>query len=151
MSSLDRVSSVLQGARSIGYASENPVIQRQSSGSQKSIYHVGDAYYEDEWYGGDPYSGQETVSLGGKVVWVACYRGKVKEKQYVEAAYTMLRTALHMPADLPYRGPAEHKEASITYRNQCTGDLAEFYGTELVQKHGKIIYNGRYFGGLVDV
>ena len=63
----------------------------------------------------------------------------------------LLNALLHMPKNLPLRGPEYYQEKSFIYRNLLFGKLKRFHGIESIAQENKIIYYASYNGGLVDV
>lgn len=150
MSDIQRIAEVLRTASGVGYASERPQTQKDPDGTHRIEFRIGETHYKDEWWGGNPFSGQESVALGGKVVWAAQYRGSVETGQDVHATYEFLKAALRQPSDF-YRGPETYKAAGLRYFNEQTGGLEAFMGTERISKGSKKVYVCHYLGGLVDL
>ena len=104
--------------------------------------------YEDEFYGGQPYSGNETIWQGKVAIFRCVYLGVFRE----EVAESFLRKALAQgpTGNCVHRGPESFVEGDLEYRNGCVGTLDEFRQTERIYKAGKEIYVGYFYGGRVN-
>lgn len=144
---------VLLRASKTGYSSPNAVVKDQPDGAYEIIYEENKWLFIDYWFGGNPFSGQESVSYAGKAMWAMQYRGGVPENASVahEEVFSFLKKALaQCSADEPLRGPAEFAEDGWYYTNTWSHDLSEFTGHEEITYKGEIVHITDYFGGLVD-
>ena len=57
---------------------------------------------------------------------------------------------MQMPGEHPYRGPREYSQGEFVYRNKWEGELDRFWGEEIIERDGKLIYKADYRGGEVD-
>lgn len=87
-----------------------------------------------------------------KPVWMMVYYGWVVKSADSNEVYKILREALmRQPEDYPFRGPREHVNGTLTYRNEWDGETERFLGREIILKNEEVIYEASYMGGLVDV
>lgn len=109
--------------------------------------------YEDEFYGGEPYSGNETIWKNGKDIFRCVYWGKVVKGVNFSDIYDFLSKALSKGPDgvLVHRGPMEYIEGSLKYTNSIEGDIEEFRQTEKICMDDKEVYIAYFVGGRVSV
>jgi len=124
------------------------------TGSKQLEHRAGPYAYRDIYFGMGFFVGQETVSMGDRVIWSMCYSGgarpEVTNRDALLALYKFLRQAL-LACDVsaPYRGPATLAEERMTYRNDVNGTIANFHGVEQISQDGAVLYELRYGGGLL--
>lgn len=113
---------------------------------------IGEYKYEDEFYGGEPYSGNETIWLNGKDIFRCVYWGKVEKGIKFGDVYDFLRKALIKGPNnsLVHRGPSEFTEDKFKYTNICEGTIDEFKQTEKIFIDDKEVYIAYFFGGRVN-
>ena len=68
MSDIKRIVAFLIEANRSGYASEAPQIVKFDDGAQKITYEQGPLRFNDYWWGGNPFAGQESIAENGKVI-----------------------------------------------------------------------------------
>ncbi len=109
--------------------------------------------YEDEFYGGEPYSGNETIWNDGIDIFRVVYWGKVVKGVNFSDIYDFLRKALTKGPDgkLVHRGPEEYTEGNLKYTNSIEGDIEEFKQTEKIYMDGKEVYTAHFIGGRVNI
>lgn len=140
-------------ANKAGYADPNAKVSHTTDGGHKIVYTHDNITFSDYWYGGNPFSGQESVAVDSKTVWAMQYRGGVPEGASVtyEEVFSFLKKALaQCSADEPLRGQAEFTEDEWRYTNTWSHNLAEFTGHEEINYRGEVVHITDYFGGLVD-
>lgn len=140
-------------ANKAGFADPNVIVKEQPDGAHEIIYEQNKWLFIDYWFGGNPFSGQESVSYAGKAIWAMQYRGGVPEGAVVthEEVFSFLKKALaRCSVDEPLRGPAELIEDEWRYANTWSHNFAEFTGHEEISYKGEIVHITDYFGGLVD-
>lgn len=133
-----------------GYAKDPGT--RNEDGSMTIKHSDGDWSTVDTYWGGEPYSGCETVSHKGKPYWSMVYYGNVAPSVTdVNSVYGLLRTSLaNTDEELPLRGPKEFAEGKMVYRNHWHGTLERFEGKERILENEAEIYIASYMGGLVN-
>jgi hypothetical protein len=140
-------------AKKSTYASEDKAQKvKENDKSTTLIFEEGDYKYHDNYFGGEPYGGREVVFFQCKPIYLMTYYGWVDEKiKDAGEVYRILQKALSLiPKEYPYRGPAEFIEDTYKYVNEYIGDVDNFSGKEFIEYEGKIIYQAKYVGGLVD-
>jgi len=107
----------------------------------------GELSYLDTYLGGSHFAGEEAVWRSGAPIWSMNYVGRVIGEGF---SGDFLKDALlQVPADRPYRGPAEYTEGDYTYRCRVNGDFGWFHGSETISLRGKCIYECLFHGGSI--
>ena len=143
----------LMDASKRGYAAgQSAVTVREADHSTTIVVELGEWRLHDNYFGGEPYGGREVVFFRGRPVWMVVYYGWVKDENVtVESVYSFLQRALReRPAAFPVRGPDAFTEGRFSYRNAHEGGVASFWGQETIHEDERLVYGGRYAGGLVD-
>ena len=137
----------------MGYADES--VKYEDNGKNGKILTRTDSdwRYEDEFYGGEPYSGNETLWFNGKDVFRCVYWGKVAPDINFSDIYSFLRKALKEEPNgsCVHRGPEKFTEDKLTYTNECKGDIEEFIQTERIFLNEKEVYVAYFIGGRINV
>lgn len=109
--------------------------------------------YEDEFYGGEPYSGNETIWEDDIDIFRCVYWGKVVKGINFSDIYDFLRKALSKGpgGDLVHRGPREYIEGNLKYTNSIEGGIEEFRQVERIFMDEKEVYVASFIGGRVNV
>ena len=121
----------------------------------KQLEHRAPPYaYRDIYFGMGFFVGQETVAKDGRIVWSMSYSGgaraDVSDRDTLIAIYGFLRKALlAVSVEMPYRGPAAFAFGDMTYRNDMTGGIDRFHGVEAISRHGVVLYELRFGGGML--
>lgn len=125
---------------------------READHSTTIVYASGPWRLHDNYFGGEPYGGRSVAFRDERPVWMAVYYGRVEDPGAdVQAVYSFLQRALlQAPDDFPVRGPGQFSAESFAYRNIRRGDIADFWGEEVIDCRGRRVYIARYSGGLVD-
>ncbi|MDQ5970175.1 MAG: hypothetical protein QG593_692 [Patescibacteria group bacterium] len=153
MKDINRIIPFLLEANKAGYANDKPQIEKQTDGTHRIVYERDDFRFEDLWWGGNPFSGQESIAIGGRVMWAMQYRGWMEsgfEAQSNEVFQFLRRALKHCTVDDPLRGPKELKEDKLLYVNSWSANLNNFHGEERILKENQHVYSCKYFGGVVD-
>jgi len=150
----DKLVPFLLDANRAGYANDRPEIEKLPDGTRRIVFEQGDYRFEDIWWGGSPFAGQEAVAIGGKVLWAMQYRGGMEPgfETLQGETFTFLRQALkHCTAEEPFRGPAAWEDGEFFYHNRRDGNVKNFAGTETILRGNDHIYTCNYLGGVVDL
>lgn len=145
--------SLLRDFNKKGYSDPNSkYIQNSKSGKVLSLK-INEYSYEDEFYGGEPYSGNETIWENRNPIFRCVYWGKVAKGEEFTTIYKFLRKALEYGPDknLVHRGPHEFSNEDFKYTNTINGDINEFKQTENIFKNKKCIYTAYFFGGRINI
>lgn len=127
-------------------------IKKEKNGSRTITFEDGKWSMEDNFFGGEPYGGQQVVFYESKPYWICVYYGQVHDtSDDIDYVYDFLREALQYPEEgKPYRGPACYKKGKLEYQNKLEGVADNYSGKEVILENGKQIYWAKYMGGLVD-
>jgi len=110
--------------------------------------------YEDEFYGGEPYSGNETLWYKSKDVFRCVYWGKVIDGVNFSDIYNFLRKALKIgpTGSCVHRGPEcfTSADGESTYTNTCAGTVEEFVQTERIYIKDREVYLAHFIGGRIN-
>lgn len=143
---------LLRECNAKGYADPNS--KYVDNGKDGKILHVtiDNFTYEDEYYGGEPYSGNETIWENGKVIFRCVYWGKVGGGINFSDMYEFLREALSKGphGELVHRGPSEYVGGNVKYTNSIEGNITEFRQTERMYLNDKEVYVAYFIGGRVN-
>ena len=153
MESLEEIQSILRKFNEMGYADTNVKYEDNGKNGKVLTRQDGEWKYEDEFYGGEPYSGNETLWYGDKDVFRCVYWGKVVEGINFSDIYDFLRKALKAgpTGACVHRGPESYSEGDLIYKNSCAGNIGEFFQTEKIYKGDKEVYIAYFIGGRVNV
>lgn len=122
---------------------------KESDGSRTIEFTEGDYRMHDNFFGGEPYGGRLVIFYQNQPVFIEVYYGKTTKP--ADEVYNFLREALQYPDDdNPFRGPAEYKKGSLTYKSATEGDIASHTVKEWIYDGDKEIYSAVVIGGLVD-
>lgn len=127
-------------------------MKNEKNGSRSILFSYGNFSMEDNFFGGEPYGGQQVIFYKKEPVWMCVYYGRVLKTDLPAGdVYDFLREALQFPdVGRPQRGPASYKKGNLAYRNDQEGALDNFSGREVILENGKEIYWAKFMGGLVD-
>ena len=123
------------------------------AGSRQLEHREGSLLYRDIYVGFRFFIGQEIVTRNDTPLWSMVYHGGVPTVDgtvTVGQVYGFLQAALrHVPADLPYRGPAQFDDGDMRYINSVDGNFEQFAGIETILHRGVEVYRLSYGGGSV--
>ena len=133
-----------------GYAAGKGHIIHREDGSHSTMFKDGNYEIEDNWEGGEPFSGWERVRRNGApVFWSMVYFGI--DETHDEGTIPTLRAALKVPPpEMPVRGPREFENGDFRYVNNWKGTIDAFEGSEAIYFKEARVYNCSYRGGLVN-
>jgi transcriptional regulator with XRE-family HTH domain len=128
-----------------GKGKEEEVPCRPNSHDLK--YVQGNLKYFDTYFGGERFSGEETVFENDIAVWVMNYSGRTIEEQF---SSVFLKEALLLrPEEAPFRGPQMHRNGNNIYYNSYCGDFTWFQGKEEIFWGDLKVFECYYHGGVV--
>lgn len=127
-------------------------MRKQKNGSRTIYFSDGDWSMEDNFFGGEPYGGEQVIFYKGEPAWMCVYYGRVvTDDDNADEVYNFLREALQHPSeDMPVRGPESYKKESLEYKHKLRGELDNFSSEEVILNNGKQIYWAKFIGGFVD-
>jgi hypothetical protein len=148
----DALRTFLLKSNAAGYSGgDEKTWTREEDGSLTITFEDGVWKSHDNFFGGEPYGGRTVVFLKDHPVWMLVYYGWVDESADPDRLYAVLKNALNrMPAEAPYRGPAQYIEDRLVYTNSWEGKLEQFFGREEMAEGSMLLYRAEYAGGLVD-
>lgn len=149
----EEIQDILRKFNEMGYADANVKYEDNKKNGKVLTRQDGEWKYEDEFYGGEPYSGNETLWYGDKDVFRCVYWGKVADGINFSDVYDFLRKALKVgpTGTCVHRGPECFSEDNLVYTNSCSGDIEEFTQTERIYMGDKEVYTAYFIGGRVNV
>ncbi len=149
----NKLKDVLREFNVKGYADPNAKYLDNGKNGKILKLEINNFIYEDEFYGGEPYSGNETIWENDKDVFRCVYWGKVIKGVNFSNIYDFLRKALAKGPDqnLVHRGPTEYTEGNLKYTNIIEGDIEDFRQTERIYIDDKEVYIAYFLGGRVNV
>ena len=140
-------------AKKAGYASGDKVNKIKEKNKSKTITFKNSHWkYYDNYFGGEPYGGEEVVFFKKQPVYIMVYYGSVdKSVKDFKLIYKFLQEALTLvPKNKPFRGPRFYQNGDYAYRNWFYEKITNFSGIEKIYFGKKKIYEAKYVGGLVD-
>lgn len=137
----------------LGYSDASVEYQNNNKGGKILCLTEDSWKYEDEFYGGEPYSGNETIWLYDHVVFRCVYWGKVNNDIQFSDIYAFLREALKQGTSgkCVHRGPELFVKGELKYSNECEGTIEEFKLTEKIYLNDNLVYQAHFIGGRVNV
>lgn len=121
-------------------------------GSLDITFEEGPFFYQDSFVGLSDFCGQEHVCKNGEPVWSMAYYGYLlcpeifSSQQVIE----ILRPALGaLYRENRFLGDFVYRVGNSEYRDLNRGDWKRFEGTESILDRGRLVYELKYFGGLV--
>lgn len=150
---MENLKNQLQKFNLMGYSDTNAKYIDNKKGGKIIILTDGLWKYEDEFYGGEPYCGNETMWFKGKNVFRCVYWGKVAQGINFSDIYAFLREALKKGPNknCVHRGPKKYINGNLTYTNECKGTINEFVQKEKIFVNEKQVYMAHFIGGLINI
>ena len=149
-------------AKQHGYGSPDADVSETPGGGRQIVYQSGDWRYTDNFIGGLPFVGSETVSvrtnLNGNAekdytpVWGMSYVGKALDNGIKDDELgDILGKILADPdPELPVRGPKVWQEDRLRYGYAADGGLDGFTLKEHLMKEGRIVYIATFIGSIAN-
>ncbi len=119
------------------------------NGGKKFEYKKGKFYYQDVYFGFNPFVGEEIIFYQQKPIWGMNYYGQIMVKNIpAKDIYKFLKRALQkVSLANPYRGPDVYENGDFKYINKTEGSVGNFNGREKIYYKNKLIYILNYHGG----
>ena len=139
-------------AKAATYVGDGAQVQSSRLGSHDLIYEDGDFCYQDSYFGGSDFIGEEVVYYLNQPVWGMNYYGVILDPHKITAAEAgkMIKASLSRMYDEDrFLGGWEHSEGDLAYHDSSTGKLDHFRGYEWIEKDGSKVYELLYHGGLI--
>jgi transcriptional regulator with XRE-family HTH domain len=134
-------------AKRNGYAANAAEHPSSRPGSHDLRYEEGEYLYIDTYLGGENFSGEEAVWLGGKPVWAMNYTGRALNKNF--SGEFLKESLMLVKEDFPYRGPLVHNSGEHCYHCTVSGSFEWFRGFEEIFCGGEKTYECYFHEGVV--
>lgn len=114
-------------------------------------FEEGEFKYKDQYFGFNPFIGEEIVWQNGEAIWGMNYYGKVLDNSVPEKEiYNFLREALRQVSeDQPFRGPKRFEKNNFLYINKIDGSINNFKGVEEIFYKDQKVHEVNYYGGKI--
>ena len=139
--------SFLIRAKQETYAGKGAETASSRTGSHDLVYRENNLMYYDTYLGGDKFAGEEALWISDVPYWSMNYVGRVTGSPF--SGDFLKEALLHVPEEMPYRGPEKYVNGDYTYSCSVEGDFDWFQGKETISWRGKQIYECYYHGGLI--
>ena len=139
--------SFLIRAKRATYAGKGAETAPSRIGSHDLVYRENNLMYYDTYLGGDRFAGEEALWISDVPVWSMNYLGRVTGSPF--SGDFLKEALLHVPEDMPFRGPEKYVSGDYTYSCIAEGDFDWFQGKETISWQGNPIYECIYHGGLI--
>lgn len=107
--------------------------------------------YIDTYLGSRDFLGEEAVWHQNTPIWGMNYHGLMLVDEIPAGFGEILHAALSdIPADAPYRGPAELRMGRFRYLCAWQGSIERFSGSERIEQDGRAIYELAFHGGQIN-
>ena len=110
-------------------------------------FEQGNLKYFDTYFGGEKFSGEETLFEDDIPVWAMNYSGRTLENEF--SSDFLKEVLLLRPEHAPFRGPELHRNGNNTYYNSYNGDFTWFQGKEEIYWGELKVFESFYHGGLI--
>ena len=139
--------SFLIRAKQATYAGKGAETASSRTGSHDLVYRENNLMYYDTYLGGDKFAGEEALWISDVPYWSMNYVGRVTGSPF--SGDFLKEALLHVPEEMPYRGPEKYVNGDYTYSCSVEGDFDWVQGKETISYCGKQIYECFYHGGLI--
>ena len=139
--------SFLIRAKQATYAGKGAETASSRTASHDLVYRENNLMYYDTYLGGDKFAGEEALWISDVPYWSMNYVGRVTGSPF--SGDFLKEALLHVPEEMPYRGPEKYVNSDYTYSCSAEGDFEWFQGKETISYCGKQIYECFYHGGLI--
>ena len=139
--------SFLIRAKQATYAGKGAETASSRTGSHDLVYRENNLMYYDTYLGGDKFAGEEALWISDVPYWSMNYVGRVTGSPF--SGDFLKEALLHVPEEMPYRGPEKYVNGDYTYSCSVEGDFDWFQGKETISYCGKQSYECFYHGGLI--
>lgn len=134
-------------AKKSTYAAKGAEVESSRPQSHDLKYEKGQLLYIDSYLGGEKFAGEEAVWIKDNPVWAMNYYGRVLAAGF-EGDF-LKEALLNVPAEMPYRGPAEYTKNDLKYKCSVTGNFEYFKGYEAIYNEDHKVYECRFHGGII--
>lgn len=152
---MENLESFIVKAKANGWVGAEPGGKKIASsrlGSFDVTFEDRNLFYQDSFVGLTDFCGQEHVCFKGDAVWSQAYYGYLVRPDLFDGSRTVeiLRMALgSMYREGRFLGSFSFRHELCEYQDSNQGDFKNFHGKEKILLDGTLVYELRYFGGLV--
>ncbi|MBR5344523.1 MAG: hypothetical protein IK127_01685 [Clostridia bacterium] len=139
--------SFLIRAKRATYAGKGAETASSRIGSHDLVYRENNLMYYDTYLGGEKFAGEEALWISDVPYWSMNYIGRITSSPF--SGDFLKEALLHVPEDMPYRGPEKYVNGDYTYSCSVEGDFVWFQGKETISYCGNQVYECIYHGGLI--
>jgi len=134
-------------AKKATYAGKGAETESSRPDSHDLQYCEGSLKYIDTYLGGEQFAGEEALWENNIPFWSMNYMGRVINGGILG---DFLKEALmHVPVDMPYRGPARYENGDYLYTCSVDGDFDWFTGYEEIYHMDVKIYECFFHGCII--
>ncbi len=137
----------LREAKRATYAGKGVETSSSRPKSHDLIYRDGEMTYYDTYLGGERFAGEEALWITDKPYWAMNYIGRVTGENF--SGDFLKEALLHVPFEMPYRGPAAFSGGDYYYECSVQGEFDWFQGKETICFKGNEIYECFFHGGTI--
>ena len=134
-------------AKKATYAGKGAETTPSRTGSHDLIYREDDLMYYDTYLGGERFAGEEALWISNVPYWSMNYVGRVTGENF--SGNFLKEALLHVPPEIPYRGPLHYTAGDYSYQCEVTGTFDWFSGREVISFRDTEIYECLFHGGLI--
>lgn len=148
----DSLNAFIVRAKAATYVGGGEKAAPSRSGSHDLTFSEGEWAYQDSYFGGTDFIGQEVVWHRGEPVWAMNYYGYILRPDLIDAvrAGATIRVALsRLYEEGRFLGGFECEAAHGFYEDRSEGDVSHFSGIETIRVAGTLAYRLDYGGGLI--
>ncbi len=135
-------------AKKATYAGKGAETEPSRPLSHDLVYREGDLMYLDTYLGGEKFAGEEALWVCGVPRWSMNYVGRVTGDPF--SGDFLKEALLHVPADMPFRGPLAYTNGDYAYQCEVSGGFEWFQGKETIAYQGRELYECYFHGGLIQ-
>ena len=135
-------------AKQATYAGKGAETVSSRTGSHDLIYEDGDFMYYDTYLGGKRFAGEEALWVEKMPYWSMNYAGRVTGENF--SGDFLKEALLHVPEEMPFRGPEQYVSGDYTYTCDIEGDFEWFHGKETIRYKDEVIYECCFHGGRIE-
>lgn len=132
-------------AKKSTYAGDGSNAKASRVASHDFAYQEKDFLYYDTYLGGEKFSGEEAVWFHERPIWTMNYSGRVTGANF--NGDFLKEALLHVPKDMPYRGPEIYTKGEYHYHCKVDGEFVWYQGYEEIFYSGEKIYECFFHGG----
>ena len=149
---LEQLEAFIVKAKAVTYVGGGEKSESCRPKSHDLQFQGGDFAYLDSYFGGADFIGEEVVYYKGEPVWAMNYYGRILEPEMIsaaEAGQIIQQSLSKMYEEGRFLGGFVHDTGNGVYYDTSEGDVASLTGREWIVRHGVVVYELAYHGGLI--